>query len=636
MNDAFWSAFEPVPDIGLAEYSIRNIFNEFGRPFDYLAFPHMVAPGGPMDAFDSLTIREIVMQWASRLGKTFIVLCGTVYLADLAPCEMILAGNDENLGLQQTRRVRDMARQIPSLASQTLERSQIKHLKWAGNVIHAAWAKSPLTLSNINAMYGACSELDLFQWPTTSKHPHPAEMFMDRFKDNDTTRKMIWESIPTFSGTYVDRNEQERPHSQIEAKRLSGLDCSFWVGCVHCGGRQVLERDRISEGGYSCEHCDRLVEDQDKKRFIRSGVWVPRGCTPDPDKAQAAADTRLKNLESASELPEGPELDECRSRLAWSGWGDCDYLIGRPDNDGTIASYQLSSFYALSLSWKSMDQQCGQAPYSQNIVNQWFGKTFEINDEAINLEIDARDLAERITGELDQGNVPEWCEYVILIVDRQMRVFPWQVQAWSADLDKFCIIDAGRCLSFEELDLIADRKHGGRRYAVVLADSGYSPHEIYEWCLKISREKKIKAYPVKGEKSSVVVHDYKLFEVDDEQGRKSRYVSIRRMHVNTQSTQEWINRILESGEQVRLWKADQQGMCEELLNDCEHIKESSRVWKRVDSTKPNDQRDNARYGYCGAQQAKALFGKRKPPAAPTGETKPGFIRKRKGKFIRGN
>ena len=72
----FWSAFEPAPDIGIAEYSIRRIFNEEGRPFDFLAFPWLVACGGPMDSFDSLVTREIALQWGSRLGKTFFVLCG--------------------------------------------------------------------------------------------------------------------------------------------------------------------------------------------------------------------------------------------------------------------------------------------------------------------------------------------------------------------------------------------------------------------------------------------------------------------------------------------------------------------------------------------------------------------------------
>ena len=118
----YWRAFQPAPAIGLAEYSIRKVYNEKGRPFDHLAFPHTVAPGGPFDAFDAEWIRVIVQQMASRLGKTFGIFCGAVYKADLAPCNMILAGHVEDLAIQNTERVREMAVQIPDLKGYGIEK----------------------------------------------------------------------------------------------------------------------------------------------------------------------------------------------------------------------------------------------------------------------------------------------------------------------------------------------------------------------------------------------------------------------------------------------------------------------------------------------------------------------------------
>ena len=254
-----WKSFEPSADIGLAEYSIRFIVNEEDRPFDFWAFPHMVACGGPMDSFDSLAIREITLQWASRLGKTFFILCGALYMSDLQPCNQMLAGPSQDIALINSERVRVMGMNIRNLREAGIEDTLKQRMRFGGNIIYAAWAKSPGTLSNVNILFGGASELDLFEHQTTSKHPDPEEMLTDRFKDNDNSRKVIFESIPTLSGTYLDHNEVEKPRSRIEARRLQGSDCSFVVGCPMCDHRQEIEIDNVEEGGYRCSGCSELI-----------------------------------------------------------------------------------------------------------------------------------------------------------------------------------------------------------------------------------------------------------------------------------------------------------------------------------------------------------------------------------------
>ena len=639
----YWRAFEPAPDIGLAEYSIRKIFNEEERPFDFWAFPHMVGVGGPMDAFDSLTIREIAMQWASRLGKTFIVLCGSLYMADLAPCNQILAGHVEDLGLQQTERVRLMGMQIPSLANTGLEKTQKKRLRFGGNTIYAAWARSPGTLSNINALYGGASELDLWEKVSTSKHPDPEEMFRDRFKDNDSSRKVIFESIPTLKGTYEDENGKEHPRSRIEAKRLQGSDCRFWVGCVHCGGRQILAIERVSADGYQCDQCDKMISDEHRKAFVRSGVWAPRGCTVDPDKASAAAKQRLDLLEQASELAEGDEeLTQLREQLRWRDWKNTDYLIGTPEKDGELATYQLSSLYALSLTWRRIAEEKSD---SQNFVNQWLGETAEvIEPDEIDIEEEARTLAHAITGELERNTLPDWAEFIVLTCDRQARTFPWQISAWDDEIQRVQIVDAGDVLSFSEVEALIQRTYGKRRLSLALVDSGYLASETYDWCLEMTQKYKLKVWPVKGEKASVVKLHYKLFGVEDEKGGKAKYRKLKRVHVNTQSTQEWLVKLLADRLLIRLWKAKperHQELCEQLINEQETILRASRTWDRIHTGKPNDQRDDLRYGFVGAQLAKKLKLNQEQQSAamvPTDKESEGFIRRREptstGGFIR--
>ena len=614
----YWRAFEPAPDIGIAEYSIRWIFNEEGRPFDYLQYWHMVAPGGPMDAFDSIATREIVMQWASRLGKTFVVLCGSLYLMDLAPCNQILAGNSEQLGLQQTERVRQMGDQIPHLR-EGLQRTQKRRLRCHGSTVYAAWAKSPVTLSNINAMFGGASELDLWEQATTSKHPDPEEMFGDRFKNEDSRRKEIYESIPTLSGTHmveIGGVETERPRSRIAARRMRGSDCRLWLGCPSCGGRQVLTDERITAAGYECEHCSTVITDEYRKEFIRSGVWAPRGCVVDPDKATAAAAQRLELLGEVSELPEGDErLPELRRQLAWSEWADCDYLTGTPENDGPVWSSQLSSYYALSLTWGRL---AAAKSDSQNYVNQWQGLTMEVEeDEEIDLEAAGRALSGAITGELAVGEVPDWAEYVVFSSDKQLRTYPWQVTAWSPAVDRVQIVDCGCVFTLEEVEKLASAKRGGRYVDMALMDCGYMEQDVYDFCLEQTLKQPFRFWPVKGDKASVVKLHFVENRIKDEVRKSNQYRKLRRVHINSQSTQEWCTHLLDQRKAVHLCKAapsDHEWLCQELLNEQEIVQTADNKWERIRTNVPNDQRDCLRYGYAGALLVKKHSGKRRKTA----------------------
>lgn len=611
MTDSFfgdaWRALNPAPDMGLAEYGIRKIYNEEGRPFDFLAFPHLVACGGPMDAFDSMRIREIALKWASRLGKTFFVLCGSLYLSDLAPCNQILAGHVEDLALQQTERIRHMGVQIPALKAAGIENTQKRRLRFGGNTVYAAWARSPGTLSNINVLFGGASELDLWERVTTSKHPDPEDMFRDRFKDNDSLRKVIFESIPTLAGTFEDELGVERPRSRISAKVQQGSDCRFWVGCPHCGEYQILDIEHVTADGYRCEHCETLIDDVYRKSFIRSGVWAPRGCTVDSGKAKSNAKLRLETLAELAELDE--DNSKCtllRERIRWNGWSQCGYLVGEPDNDGILATYQLSSLYALSLTWERIAIERSD---SQNFINQWLAETYEPpNEDDFDIEAESLNLARKCKSDLPQGTVPEWADFIVFTSDRQEKTLPWMVTAWDEGLERVHIVSAGEVFDFEGLEIIQDKEWSDIAPSMSLIDSGYLSKETYEWCLKRTKQG-YQVWPVKGDKQSIVKHHYKLNEIEDEHGRKSTYRSLKRVHINTQSTQEWCQRLLSDPRYMRIWHEkeakDLQWLMAQLLNEREEVKQNSSAWNRITSAFPNDQRDNLRYAYVAAQMVVA-------------------------------
>ena len=114
-------AFEPAEEIHPLNWCIRNVINVKENPYDHNLFPHIGAPGGPMDAFADHRVREISLQWASRLGKSFFGQCMFMYTAEVDPAPMMLASSRETLAL-------DVAKRTMKMIEKTLKMSQ-----WAQN-----------------------------------------------------------------------------------------------------------------------------------------------------------------------------------------------------------------------------------------------------------------------------------------------------------------------------------------------------------------------------------------------------------------------------------------------------------------------------------------------------------------------
>lgn len=585
--------FEPAKHLGLAEWSIRYVFNEQKRAFDHLAFPHIIAVGGPMDAFDAHWVREVVLQWASRLGKTFTTFCALMQECDLRPAHMMAAGPQMDLAISNAVRIRKMLEQIPHLAKQIPSKTKQARLDFGANVIHAAWARSPATLSDRNIQFGTANEFDLFEHLETKDAPDPEKMFVDRFKDNWTTRKIGFESIPLIKGK-----------SRVERRRLTGSDCRFWVPCQHCGTYQVLLSDLCSLDGYHCYRCHCLNEEQHRPKMIRSGVWVPDGCEVNSEKAQQTANERSVALNELVALPVGDvRCVALRKTVAWGGWSETDYLVGNPRRDNQVASYQLSSLYALKLTWSEYQ---AQNDGSQNFVNQWEGETFEIEqDEEYDLEEEASQLASRVHVTADE--LPPWSKYVTLACDRQLKDYPWCLVAWSADLTQLRMLDAGRASVLDELKVIAE---AAKPNVLGIDSGGFDVETVYDFVLRLRRNGINRSYPVKGASAALDL-DYQLNRVDAKKRGTRKYTKLRLCMVNTASTQTWVDGILHSMEFSKILSDDLTSILAELLNDepRQGRRAASNTWERRDRSVPNDFRDCLRYSYCMAQIARKRVGK---------------------------
>jgi phage terminase large subunit GpA-like protein len=614
-------AFRPSPLVRTLAWSIENIANDQGRPYDHAAYPHLGAPGGPMDAFDDARTRSVSLQWATRLGKTFFGQVALTKVADTDPAPMMFASSVEKLAKESAARIYASCHQRKRLNELLLknEREQKQDLvEFRGCKIYVAWARSVSTLADKNAKVGHAGEYDKWEHQSTSKEAHPHKLFDDRFKDYQSTRKVIYEGTPTIKG-----------RSPIERKRIAGTNCRYHVPCPHCKQYQILEfqakniekqgekssgqNDHLIRGGvkwdrdeagrhdpeiafrsarYVCRHCGGECRDHHRAWMMRRGVWCPEGCEID----HAAA---LKVAEQSLAEPGGHN---------WNGWRDAAWIIGTPARDGADASYHLSSLYALSLGWGDIAKEfvvSKDVPQSlRNFINQWLGETWEIVERKQTWE----ELGQRLIVKTPRRVVPEGFSVVTAGIDKQEDHYVYVVDAWKEGRTSHTLL-YGVCEDLEEIrreviDMKFPHADGGKPLTAscVLIDSRFRPHDNYIFSMQYQRNGKA-VYPCFGSPKPLGA-----IYVPSQFNAKSAMPNLWVIHVDTLGSQDWLDKQLHTARpgdpgSTSLYDgslADHQDFLVQLLNDASVPKldtanNTKEVWERVDPSVPNDYRDAKRY-----------------------------------------
>lgn len=620
------TAFEPRPKVRELIWLREHAQTKFGRPYDHNAYPHAGAPGGPCDAVDDPLVREIILQWGSRVGKTIWSLWTEQFWADTAPGPMLDATVDEKLAKE------DVADQYAMLDFNRRLAGQLRpeHLRKDDCIrlrdckIHVGWSRSNSTLSGKDIRYGRAGEID--KWihfgasSETATEAHPLKLFDDRFK-NYPSHKRIKESTPAVKG-----------RSHIERLRLSGTNCQYYVPCPHCRHYQVLRLgDGTSPGGirweklangkhdkdlarrtayYECEACRKKIFDHHRAVMMRCGVWCPEGCRVDDKKAAKitglAAMLNVRGSDGASTEPIGEHLTD---RYQWRGWSHASWITGTPLHDGPEASYQLSSLYALSLGWGNVAAEfvsCKDRPQElRNFINQWLAQTWEVRTRQQTWE----QLGIRlIDPEIPRRVLPRWASLATVGADRQQDRYVWVVEAWGPG-QRSHTVDYGEALTLEDLErlvILNDFQHadGGPplRPCYTLIDSGYKPRGVAQFCLRLIR-RGIKALPSKGS-STAMSSDFDVTTL----GKNTSLPGMKQCLLDTTRSQDWIEEQLHSLERgdpgsASLFAgslADHQDFLEQLLNDqAIQTPSGGEGWEKVDETIPNDYRDCRRYAYGG-------------------------------------
>lgn len=646
-----FDAFSPTPSVRTLDWAVDHVVTDAGRPYDHAAYPHLGAPGGPMDAFDDPRVREIALQFATRLGKTFFGQVCQLKTAATDPAPMMFASSTGKLALEVVGRTYKMLRARPELAALLRKRHESQQkaslVEFHDCELFVAWSRAVSTLADKNVKVGHANEIDKWVYPSTAKEAHPLDLFTDRSKDFQSVRKLIFEGTPTIRG-----------HSPIERRRLAGTNCRFQVPCPHCRKYQWLEFggaesrhgvkwDTADDGRtdpdvaektarYVCRHCQAEIHDHHRTWMMRRGVWCPEGCAVND---AVALDVTERSIEQGFPAWE------------WNGWKNAAWIEGAPARDGTAASYHLSTLYALAVGWGDCAKVFVEArkspPRLRNVINQWWAETWEIVERKQTWE----QLGERWIVPVRRGLVPEGFSLVTVGLDRQQDFFVYVVQAWKPGGACHRIAYGQVETHAEILELLqTDWPHVDEgpplRCRMALADCGYRPKDVYD-LVDAARNKSIPLKPCRGPNAPLdAVYRIKR------NGKDSSHPGRRVVWVDVAQTEAWIDAQLHTltpddpngGSLYQDSLGAHEDYLTQLLNgaafaDLDNRGRPKEIWKKVDEDLANDYRDDERYGYVAMLLAtRGRIPQRvsqvRPPQAPA-SNRDGFVRRpQRDRFVR--
>ena len=616
-----FKALTPKPQVRSSWWFRRYIVEPtLQRQYSDLAYPHLSAPGGPCDAFDDFAVREIWLQWASRLGKTMFGQSACLLTAAMIPAPMLFASSSQKLATEVVARTYRMLERCEPLKEELLgERFRKQDFVRLDNCrMFVGWARSVSTLADKGVKIGHANEVDKWLYESTSTEADPLKLFDDRFKEFPYHKK-IKEGTPSV-----------KTESRLERGRLGSNNCRYFVPCPKCGTYQVLHFgtiddefgvrwDKLSNGKsdislakdsshYKCVEGCKLY-DQDRPLMMRSGVWAPEGCDIDPKGAQNAV----------------KEWRSDKSEPIWDGWENAYWLTGTPLRPGTIYGSQLSSLYALSLSWGDIAAQYLECKPRQgdlqNFVNQWLGQTWTIQQRQASWE----EIAERFQSEIPQLMVPDTYEFLTCGIDRQEWGYVYVIDAWGPGR-KSHTVDYGTFEAIDELNAIL--AHGfecmDARLPMTIStcfiDSGYKPKGIADFCRNYKG--KTRVFPCRGSSTKLTTAMRVV-----KQGESTAMPGLFLVMVDSEETQDWIDSQLHSLKQGdegahTLYQAAaemHQDFIEQLLNDVpvaslDKTNNIREIWTRANPHMPNDFRDCRRYSYAAMwmQTRGRAIGQRRP------------------------
>jgi len=190
---------------------------------------------GVLDAWCDPYIEQIALEWASQLGKTTLIACLALYVADQDPGPMLLASS-----VQSSVKELVSLRLYPMLEACDRTRDLLppKHLQddylvsLTTMLIYTGWSGSATRMGEKSIRYVMMTELD--KWAIRASLEADPEHLAGERRKAFPNFKILKESTPTIEGL-------SRIHSAYQASDRR----RFHVPCPKCGAYQVLDRANV-------------------------------------------------------------------------------------------------------------------------------------------------------------------------------------------------------------------------------------------------------------------------------------------------------------------------------------------------------------------------------------------------------
>ena len=582
---------EPPPRLSSQQWLEDNVTmpdgtETSGMPFSMAAFPHV---DGVLQAFDDPSVRTIVLQWGTRLGKTTTCLSLMARVAGTMPRNMMFASSTKDSAGRVVS-----SRLYPLLASTEKVRKQLlpEHRRSKLDVrleacrIYIGWSGSETSLADVGAWFGVANEIDKWDEQASSEADSLA-LFLNRFK-GFPNHKIILESTPTIKGTSRVDNWMQR--SNIHRRQ---------VPCPHCGEYQILRKgveetpggfrwEKTPDGKndpdlafrtawYECGNCRGRIENHHRIPMLRRGIWVPDGCSVSKE-------------------------------------GQIEGTATKAGSD-VVGFGPLPSWYALTETWGGFARAWLRAQRKprdlQDVVNSYMAECWEVK----RVKSDPEKVADRITGLVPPRIVPIGGLFLTVTVDRQQAdggFNPWVLLAHGAD-DRVWEIDHGQSNSLLWIWENVMRKtyqhedQGPDLTPIINAvDSGWATKETYEFC-----SSRLGVIPCKGSTGDLGGQPYKIVELTDKSRSDSEGQLL--MHINTDFWETSLQSMLEdrlANEPGSLTIAKRTSidvdfmsqLCNGTLSDKKDSRGNQKLtWTKLYESQPNDFRDCIRYGMALAR-----------------------------------
>lgn len=567
------------------------------QPFDGERMPWAK---GVCEAWDDPNVREIVLMWGTRLGKTMIALQLMAKVAATNPMPGLFATADEKLAKRTTRHkiykvlsaIRETRRQLLPEHLRSVGEIRLAESTWA-----VAWAGSESLLADIGVMYGWANEFTKWKNRKTMEGVYAkgdvTTRFFERFKEYWHARKIIAESSPGLKGL-----------CNIERKYLESNQCRYHVPCPHCRKFQVLKLGNGEGGGitfdklpdgrldadlaqrtarYICEHCGKAIHDEHRPRMMRGGIWAPRGCTVDKGGK----------------------------------------LCGKPERTCDVWGGQLSSLYSLQLRWGDIARKFvevrSKPSLLQVFVNDWLAETWEPH----RVKSEPEDIAERLKTEEAVGTMPAWSTWLFAAVDVQAEYFKWAKVA-AGPGERTAVVDSAECDTWDEvytqcINNPTPHADGGSPLlpCLTLIDSAHRTQEVYKQCRLWNRPDRL-VIPCKGANTDMGGEPYQIMSITPgvrsatkiQKRRALKSHGVLRIRVNSFYYEPIIQRQLDSR---KPGDSDSLSLPAELADDADFVRELCNgvmsdepskmdpdrlLWVKRWSDEPNDFRDCYKYARC--------------------------------------